>query len=227
MDFRISGLPAAPFIPFFSMTDVALHANGARRVVAQDSDAPLMQPCRVSLRDSVPGETSILLHFPHLAMPSTPYRAAGPIFVRQGVSETACFVNHVPEQQRTRLLSVRAYDADGIMVDAEVADGTELEPLIARLFRRDGVAFLHAHNARRGCYSCRIDRVLTTRPDAARHTNERAGEAMPLRPIRFGQPALSAGLSCSLPGSGIRWSSSPPGRSRQYPASRSGRHPSA
>jgi hypothetical protein len=79
--------------------------------------------------------------------------------VREGVRETASFINHVPAQQRTRLLSVRAYDEAGIMLDAEVADGTELEGLIARMFRRDDVAFLHAHNARRGCYSCRIDRA--------------------------------------------------------------------
>jgi hypothetical protein len=65
----------------------------------------------------------------------------------------------VPEQQLKRLLSVRAYDVTGIMVDAEVAEGTELETLIERMFRRDDVAFLHAHNAKRGCYSCRIDRV--------------------------------------------------------------------
>jgi hypothetical protein len=58
-----------------------------------------------------------------------------------------------------RLLSVRAYDADGIMVDAEVAPGEELEVLITRFFGRDDVAFLHAHNARRGCYSCRVDRA--------------------------------------------------------------------
>lgn len=159
MDFRISGLPAEPFQPLFAMSDAALLSQGARRVVAQEADSPLMQPCRVSLRDSAPGETSILLHFPHLALPGTPYRASGPIFVRQGVATTASFVNQVPEQQRKRLLSVRAYDADGIMVDAEVAEGTELEALIDRMFRRDDVAFLHAHNARRGCYSCRIDRV--------------------------------------------------------------------
>jgi len=40
-----------------------------------------------------------------------------------------------------------------------VAPGDELETLIGRFFARDDVAFLHAHNARRGCYSCRIDRV--------------------------------------------------------------------
>lgn len=159
MDFRISGLPVEPFLPYFAMSDADLLAHGARRVIARPDDAPLMQPCRVSLRDSEPGEVSILLHFPHHVTATSPYRAGGPIFVRQGVSETASFVNHVPDQQRRRLLSVRAYDADGIMVDADVQEGTELEAVIDRMFRRDDVAFLHAHNAKRGCYSCRIDRV--------------------------------------------------------------------
>ncbi len=159
MDFRISGLPAEPFQSYFAMTDAELHAHGARRVVATEADLGLMPPCRVSLRDATVGETSILLHYPHHTAATSPYRASGPIFVREGVTETASFVNHVPAQQRTRLLSVRAYDADGIMVDAEVAQGEELESLIERFFIRDDVAFLHAHNARRGCYSCRIDRV--------------------------------------------------------------------
>jgi len=159
MDFRITGLPVEPFIPFFSMSDEELLTHGARRVVAKADDAPLMQPCRVSLRDSEPAEVSILMHYPHHVAPASPYRASGPIFVRAGVSETASFVNHVPEQQLKRLLSVRAYDAAGIMVDAEVAEGTELEALIERMFRRDDVGFLHAHNAKRGCYACRIDRV--------------------------------------------------------------------
>jgi hypothetical protein len=160
VDFRISGLPVEPFIPFFSMSDVELLTHGARRVVATPSAAPqLMPPCRVSLRDAEPGEVSILLNYPHHIAPTSPYRAAGPIFVREGVQETASVVNHVPAQQRIRLLSVRAYDADGIMVDADVMEGSELEAVIQRMFARDDVAFLHAHNARRGCYSCRIDRV--------------------------------------------------------------------
>ncbi len=159
MDFRISGLPSAPFTPLFSMTDLQLQALGARRVIATAEFVPPMPPCRVSLRDAEPGEASILLHYTHLDVPASPYRAGGPIYVREGVSETARFVNHVPAQQRTRLLSVRAYNHDGMMVDAEVAEGTELEALIGRFFGRADVAFLHAHNARRGCYSCRIDRV--------------------------------------------------------------------
>jgi hypothetical protein len=155
MNFRISGLPLEPFVPFFSMSDEQLREHGARRVVAKAEDAPLMQPCRISLRNSAPGEVSILLNYPHHTTPTSPYRASGPIFVRQGVRATASFVNQVPTQQSTRLLSVRAYDAAGIMVDAEVTEGTELEATIKRMFCRGNVAFLHAHNAKRGCYSCR------------------------------------------------------------------------
>ena len=159
MDFRISGLPAEPFLPFFAMTDAELLARGARRHVATVADAPLMPPCRVSLRDARPGEVSILLHWEHHAAPASPCRASGPIYVREGATETAGFVDRVPEQQRVRLLSVRAYDADGIMVDADVAPGSELEALVGRFFRHPEVAYLHAHNARRGCYSCRVDRA--------------------------------------------------------------------
>ncbi len=159
MDFRISGLHAEPFFPFFAMTDAGLLARGARRHVATAADAPPMPPCRVSLRDARPGEVSILLHWEHHPALGSPYRASGPIFVRQGATETASFVNRVPEQQRIRLLSVRAYDADGFMLDAEVAPGAELEALVERLFRREEAAYLHAHNARRGCYSCRVDRA--------------------------------------------------------------------
>src|SRR5450631_1169505 len=102
MNFRITGLPLEPFVPFFSMSDAELLAHGARRVVAKAEDAQLMQPCRVSLRDSEPGEVSILLNYAHHVAPTSPFRAAGPIFVREGVQETASFVNRVPAQQRTR-----------------------------------------------------------------------------------------------------------------------------
>jgi hypothetical protein len=49
-------------------------------------------------------------------------------------------------------------DKDTI-VDAEVAPGTELETLIGRFSADPRVAYLHVHNARRGCYACRVDRL--------------------------------------------------------------------
>jgi hypothetical protein len=68
-------------------------------------------------------------------------------------------VDEVPEVMRTRLLSLRAYDAEGMMLDADVVDGKEIESVIARFFATPHVAYIHAHNAKRGCYSGRIDRA--------------------------------------------------------------------
>jgi hypothetical protein len=59
---------------------------------------------------------------------------------------------------RTRLLSLRAYDAEGMMLDADVVDGKDIESVISRLFAFPRVAYIHAHNAKPGCYSGRIDR---------------------------------------------------------------------
>ena len=45
------------------------------------------------------------------------------------------------------------------MLDADVVEGRDIESLIARFFADTRVACIHAHNARRGCYSGRIERA--------------------------------------------------------------------
>ncbi|MEQ1516688.1 MAG: DUF1203 domain-containing protein, partial [Usitatibacteraceae bacterium] len=65
----------------------------------------------------------------------------------------------IPEPVRARLLSVRAYDTDDLIVVADVVDGKEIESLIEKFFAQEDVAYLHIHYARRGCYACRVDRV--------------------------------------------------------------------
>jgi hypothetical protein len=65
----------------------------------------------------------------------------------------------VPDQLRRRLLSVRGFDEQGMLRDADVAQGTALEPLIERLFADPIVAYLHIHMARPGCYAARVDRA--------------------------------------------------------------------
>jgi len=40
-----------------------------------------------------------------------------------------------------------------------VVDGAAVEPLIARLLASSDVSYIHAHYAKRGCYSGRIDRA--------------------------------------------------------------------
>jgi hypothetical protein len=155
MTFRISALPLAPFEPFFALDDAALLARGARRCVA---DATPGFPCRVSLKDAAPGERLVLLNFEHQPALS-PYRASGPIFVRETARQAAPEIGEVPESLRLRLLSVRAYDVADLIAEAEVVEGSDLEPLVARFLDDDAIAYLHVHYARRGCYAARIDRV--------------------------------------------------------------------
>ncbi len=155
IDLQIRALPLAPFAPLFSLSDAELEERGARRSVA---DAKPGFPCRVSLLDAEPGERVILLPYTHHDVDS-PYRGSGPIFVREGAREATPAVNEVPASVRDRLLSYRAYDAAGTMVDSEVAEGRDLEVVVERLFDDGQVAYLHLHNARAGCYNCRIDRV--------------------------------------------------------------------
>jgi hypothetical protein len=155
MDFRISGLPVEPFQPLFGLSDAELLKQGARRYVADEKPG---FPCRVSLADAEPGEKLLLVNYEHQPEPASPYRAKGPIFVREGLRDRFEGINVVPEQLRLRMLSIRAYDLDGLMVDADVIDGKELETLIERFFGRPDTAYIHAHYAKRGCYACRIDR---------------------------------------------------------------------
>lgn len=154
VDYVISGLPVQPFQSLFGLDAAELRAHGVVRMTV-DSNPGF--PCRVSLEDAQVGESVLLLPWQHLEV-NTPYRAGGPIFVRETARDHVRIRNSVPEQQRSRLLSVRAYDAEGWMLDADVVEGTLLEALIPRFFGNECVAYLHVHNARRGCYACRVDR---------------------------------------------------------------------
>ena len=156
MKYVVSGLEPASFAQLSGLGDDALHAASATRVIA---DAKSGFPCRVSLEDAEVGEALILLPFAHHVADS-PYSASGPIFVRVRVDERARIFDKLPEQLRIRLLSIRAYDANGDMVDAAVVEGAEADPVVRQFLETAGVAFLHVHFARRGCYAARIDRVV-------------------------------------------------------------------
>lgn len=155
MHYRISGLPIGQFQHFFGLDDAALAARGIRRYVV---DTPHDAPCRVGLEDAEPGETVLLLNHEHQPA-NTPFHANGPIFVREAARETAALTDQIPDQFRRRPLSVRAYDAEGMMVDGDVCAGTALEATIARMFTNPEAQYLHVHFAKRGCYAGRVDRV--------------------------------------------------------------------
>ncbi len=155
MSFRITGLSPEPFRHLWDLPDEKLAHQGARRYVA---DSKPGFPDRIEMRDAEPGETLILLN--HACQPApTPYRATHAIFVREGATEPYDRVGEVPEVMRVRLLSLRAYNEAGWMLNADVVEGAVIEPAIERLLANPAVSYLHAHNAKRGCYSGRIERA--------------------------------------------------------------------
>ncbi|MGE5336413.1 MAG: DUF1203 domain-containing protein [Gemmatimonadota bacterium] len=158
MRFHITGLAADPFRPLFGLPEAELARRNARRYIADDGDS---YPDRIELRHARRGEAVLLVNYEHQSAPS-PYRAAHAVFVLEGAGPTFDRVGVVPEVLRPRLLSLRAFDAQHWMIDADVVDGAEVETLIERLFADPQVAYLHAHFARRGCYACRIDRVAAS-----------------------------------------------------------------
>jgi hypothetical protein len=155
MGFRISGLGFEQFAPLVALSDEQLLAREARRVVA---DRHPGFPCRVSLVDARPGERVLLVNYEHLPVLS-PYRSRYAIYVRENATEARLAVDVLPPVLENRLLSLRAFSTAGMLLDADVSQGSELRGGIERLLGRAEVAYLHVHNARPGCYAARVDRA--------------------------------------------------------------------
>jgi hypothetical protein len=155
MSYVITGLDPAPFRHLYGLSEAELADAGAMRMIA---DAKPGFPCRVTLEDAEPGAAVLLVNHEHLPV-DTPYRSCHAIFVAEGAKRAARYENAIPEQLRSRLLSVRAFDADDMMIDAEVLGGAGLDAEIARMFADSRAAYLHVHNARRGCFAARVDRA--------------------------------------------------------------------
>lgn len=155
MSFRITGVSPSAYQPLYGLSDEELAARGAIRYVVDQKPG---YPDRVEMREGEIGETVLLVnHFSQLA--NNPYRASHAIFVREGAVAAYDAVDEVPEVMRGRLLSLRAFDQDDMMVDADVIDGVQIETTIERFFSNPPVSYIHVHNAKRGCYSGRVDRV--------------------------------------------------------------------
>lgn len=155
MNFQVIALPASEFQALYGLSNEELQRRGVRTSIA---NAQPGFPCRVSLRDADPGARMFLLNYEHQPA-NSPYRSTHAIYVQDGASTTTVAVNEVPDVLRTRLLSVRAFDSNGMIVDADVVDGHESAPTFQRLLANDKVAYLHVHNAKRGCYAARVDRA--------------------------------------------------------------------
>jgi hypothetical protein len=160
MDFAVTGLSPEPFLELYGLSDEALEARHAKRFIA---DAKPGFPDRIELRDVEPGEPVILVNYMHQPG-NTPFRSTHAIFVREGAEHACVAVNEVPQVLRARPISIRAFDVNHWMIDADLGEGTGVEGLIKRLLSNPSTAYLHAHFAKRGCYGARIERLTSRAP---------------------------------------------------------------
>ena len=152
--YRVKGLDPAPFKPLFGLCDEDLARQGIVRMTV----AGPTFPCRVSLTDRAIGERVLLLnHVSHDV--ANPYRATHAIFVTETDQAAAEFVDKVPPVFEKRTLSLRGFDADGMMADAILTQPGEADAGIRQLFANPEIQTIHAHNATRGCFSAKIERA--------------------------------------------------------------------
>lgn len=154
-NFQIVALDKQQFRQFFDMTDHELQQFGIRKMLVKEKPG---YPCRVSLADAEIDEEVLLLSYTYHNVAS-PYHATGPIYVRKMAETSTPEVNEIPLMLNHRLLSVRGYNKEAMMIEAHVVKGGGLRETIQRMFDNTSIEYLHIHNAKPGCYNCLVKRV--------------------------------------------------------------------
>lgn len=117
-------------------------------------------PCRQCCRDAEVGTSVVLVsHDPFTV--TSPYRSASPIFLHThdcGAPDEVDESAELPDQLTRRNLSVRAFDASAMMLDAAHITGTDLRANLERMFADPAVTELHVHNSPRGCWAATFER---------------------------------------------------------------------
>ena len=153
-NFKLAALADAYFTPLFLLGEEALQKLGAVKMTVDEYPG---FPCRVSLEDAQIGEEVILLPYQHHRT-NSPYQASGPIYARRGVETKQLDLNEIPKMLLHRLLSLRAYDENGMMVNASVVEGSVLKEALHKCLENLKVEYIHIHNAKQGCYNCLVVR---------------------------------------------------------------------
>lgn len=155
MTYVFEGLDPAPYATLADAGEAELRARG---VVAMTVDKFPGSPCRVTLDDAPRGARVFLLNHVSRAKGS-PYHAAHAIFVTDGAGKAARYVDMIPPALERRVLSLRAFDCEGMMVEAALVQPGQADGGLRRLFDNPNVIEVDAHNAVRGCFAARARRA--------------------------------------------------------------------
>lgn len=154
MSFRITGLSPSQFAPLFDLSDEELKKHRAMRVTVRGPGYPE----RIEMRDAEVGEKLLLVNYEHQSA-DTPYRASHAVYIREAATEAYSAIDTLPEVMIKRLLSLRAFNAKHLLVDADVVDGAAAACKIESMFANSRVAYIQAHYAKPGCFAAQISRV--------------------------------------------------------------------
>jgi len=151
-NFQIKSLNAEEFSNIFELDQSGLQKIGAIKMTVDKKPG---FPCRVSLEDAELGEEVMLLPYQHHKT-QAPYQSTGPVFVRKNAKTAGLRINEIPKMLQHRLLSLRAYDRNGMMKESSVAEGHTLKDALEKIFSNPDIRYIHIHNAKAGCYNCEV-----------------------------------------------------------------------
>ncbi len=155
MSFRITGVDPENFSDLWKADDAARAAAGVHLVTATASPG---FPDRITLEDAEIGEELLLLNHTSQTADS-PFRATHAIYVRKGDPTPFDAVDDLPSAMLARPQSLRGFDAEGMMRDADLAEGNAIAEVIERLFENPDIVEIHAHNAKQGCFLAKVTRA--------------------------------------------------------------------
>jgi len=119
-------------------------------------------PCRSCLKQFATGERRVVFSYSPNAV-DHPYNETGPIYIHAEPCEPYQEIDTFPpEVENGRIkfpLVFRAYNEEGVMIDAVLQNGEPASATIESLFENDKVAFTNVRNAQAGCFVAHVDRA--------------------------------------------------------------------
>ncbi|MDN5477962.1 MAG: DUF1203 domain-containing protein [Chryseobacterium sp.] len=154
-NFKLEALDYLDFEYLNDLSETELAENHIKKIKADKFPG---FPCRVTLEDAAIGETVFLLNYDFHNV-NSPYRASGPVFVRANQLTKKYAQNEIPVMFNHRLLSIRGYNKEAMMIFAYVSEGRFLKNKLLQILENPKIEYIHLHNAKPGCFNCTVKRI--------------------------------------------------------------------
>lgn len=79
-----------------------------------------------------------------------PYHGSHAIYLWEGCNDQGIYINEITESIVARLLSLRAFGENHLMLQADICKGADMKMLLKFFFDYPSVGYIHIHNAKQG-----------------------------------------------------------------------------